>query len=80
MVRYLPTDRGGRRVTVAASRVRSAVRRNRIKRRLRSAYRTYRDDLPPSGDFFIIGRPDAADVPYHELTRSFQKLARALAD
>lgn len=79
MLRYLPTDLRRRRVTVAASRVRSAVRRNRIKRRLRSLYRTHRDDLPPSGDFFIIGRRDAADVPYQDLEDSFQKLAHALA-
>ncbi len=80
MVRYLPNEFGERRMTVAASRVRDAVRRNRIKRRLRHVYQAHRDDLPPSGDFFITGRPDAADVPYQDLSTSFQKLARALAD
>jgi ribonuclease P protein component len=39
-----------------------AVDRNRVKRLLREAFRTYAVDLPPDHDFVVVARPDAREL------------------
>jgi ribonuclease P protein component len=49
---------GPRRAGFAVSRtVRGAVQRNRVKRRLREAYRVSQDAAPPSVELVVVGRP-----------------------
>ena len=49
---------GRRRAGFTVSRtVRGAVRRNRVKRRLREAYRVSQDAAPSSVDLVVVGRP-----------------------
>jgi len=50
-----------RRVGFAVSRqVRGAVKRNRVRRRLREAYRAAREAAPENAAMVVIGRPRAA--------------------
>jgi ribonuclease P protein component len=59
---------GARRVGFAVSRqVRNAVRRNRVRRRLREAYRLTRDVAPASVLLVVIGRPSAFGVEFGAL-------------
>lgn len=44
-----------------------AVVRNRLRRRLRAAYRTNRDRFPAGYDVVIGAKPTAATAPYREL-------------
>lgn len=44
----------------------TAVRRNRIKRRLRAAADT--TELQPGTDYVIIATPEVADAPFDRLT------------
>lgn len=52
----------------------NAVRRNRIKRRLRHAAATL--DLQPGNDYVIIGTSQTGEMPYGDLV---DRLRRALA-
>jgi ribonuclease P protein component len=66
-----------RRVGFAVSRqVRSAVERNRVRRRLREAYRATREAAPACGALVVIGKPSALSEPFKTLT---SEMRRALA-
>ena len=57
MVVLWRASEGPRRVGFAVDRqIRSAVRRNRARRRLREAYRAARDAAPANIDLVVIGR------------------------
>lgn len=61
-----PGRSGPPRVGLVVSRdVRQAVRRNRIKRRLRHAVRALQ--LEPNMDYVIIANPQIEDAPFSEL-------------
>jgi ribonuclease P protein component len=71
----LPNDLGHPRLGISISRrVGSAVRRNRIKRLLREAFRLRRNELPRGYDLVIVVRP-------HEplALAEYEKLLSALA-
>lgn len=55
-----------------------AVRRNRIKRLCREAFRLIRSDVPPGWDFVIIPRM-GADLTLENLKLSLRQLTRRLA-
>ena len=83
-----PAPSEGRvRVAVAVSRkVRGAVRRNRVRRRLREAARTallggdsLAHDLGIGYDVVVIARPAALDAPFPELVASMESVRRCLA-
>jgi ribonuclease P protein component len=57
-----------------------AVRRNRLKRRMREVYRTHKDWFPPGNDYLFQAAPAAADLPYVELVRHAERLCRRLRD
>ncbi len=65
VVLWRPDDpRGMRRAGFTVSRqVRGAVARNRVKRRLREAYRATRGEAPTAVAVVIIGRPGASSAP-----------------
>lgn len=56
----------------------NAVRRNRIRRRLREVYRTNEHRLLPGWDLVIVARVKSVYTSYGELERSFLALARKL--
>ena len=70
---HLPTDAEARVAYAVGRKVGPAVVRNRLRRRLRAAWREL---SPPDGDHLVIAAPDAASLSFSEL-RSL--LERALA-
>ena len=64
-------DEGGVRVGVATSRrIKGAVRRNRVRRRLRAATRLWLagHPFPEAGaDVVLIGREESCEAPFEEL-------------
>ena len=51
-----------------------SVVRNRIKRRLREAFRLHRDELDPRWDIVINPRRTALAAPFTELERALRKV------
>ena len=81
-LRWRPRRDGSIHVGIVVSRkVGNAVVRNRVRRRLREAFRAIvaeRSPLPVGADVIVIARPQAADANYHELRSSLTKaLARS---
>jgi ribonuclease P protein component len=74
------SSNGRRQVGFAASRqVRGAVRRNRVRRRLREAYRNCRPTLPEGIQFVCVGRESAGEGPFIDLRRDMESALRAVA-
>ncbi len=83
IVLVLPNDFEKRRlgITVTKKLEKSAVRRNRMKRRLRAVAR---DVLPKHGvkgyDYILIARPETATRIYTDLKRDLEWCLRKLAE
>jgi ribonuclease P protein component len=63
-------------------RVGKAVRRNYVRRRIREAFRTQKNELPKGLDIICVARPKAADVRCdlaHSLRTLVVRAARGLA-
>ena len=56
----------------------NAVKRNRVRRRIRELYRTNEDRLSPGYDIVVVARTRAVFARYAELERSFLQLMRRL--
>ena len=71
--------RNGRRESrlglTVGTKVGKAVRRNKVRRRLREAYRIHEDGMRPGWDLVVVARVKAAHVPYRQLEKD---LLRAL--
>jgi ribonuclease P protein component len=63
----------------ASRKVGDAVVRNRVKRRIREAFRAQRGLLPPGSDLVVIARPAAAALGGRELAANLAGLLRAEA-
>ncbi len=58
--------------------IRGAVARNRLKRRLREAYRRHKDWFPAGYDYVLQASPAAAGLDYRELCDRAEALTRRM--
>ena len=70
--------KGNRLGFTVSTKVGHAVVRNRIRRRLRESYRLHEDGLAPGCDVVVVARVRCASSDYHQLEKSFLKLADKL--
>ena len=80
LVFVLPqSEPGPARVGVTASRkVGGAVRRNRVKRLVREAFRRHKLLFPSGLDVVFIAKKNAVAVEYDQVVREIEKLCRKL--
>ena len=60
--------------------VRGAVARNRIKRRLREAYRLSRTAVAADIALVFVGRPAVSEAPFPEIVREIHGAVGAIAE
>ena len=70
--------KGNRLGFTVSTKVGHAVVRNRVRRRLREIYRLNEDQLRGGCDVVVVARTRAASSGYHQLEKSFLKLADKL--
>ena len=56
------------------TKVGKAVRRNKVRRRIREAYRIHENQMTPGWDIVVVGRVRSAFAPYAELERDLLRL------
>ena len=71
-------QRSNRLGLTVSTKVGCAVVRNRIRRRLREIYRLHEDRLSLGCDVVVVARVRAASSDYHQLEKSFLRLADKL--
>ncbi len=55
----------------------NAVKRNRIRRRLKEALRVHAaDDMAPGNDYVIVGREEVASAPFAEIAAELSRRIR----
>ncbi|MHB0867992.1 MAG: ribonuclease P protein component [Chloroflexota bacterium] len=59
-----------------SKRIGKAVTRNRVKRLIREAARSYLPSLPPGRDLVFIARPAAAEADFEQVGRAVETLLR----
>lgn len=70
----------GRRAGFAVSRqVRGAAQRNRVRRRIREAYRQVRGQIAPGVELVVVARASVATRPFGDLVQDMRRLAESLA-
>ncbi len=60
-------------LAVSGKRLGNAVKRNRMRRLLRAAFRTGKDELPHGYDLALIARSGILETPWRELKASVKK-------
>lgn len=56
------------------TKVGKAVRRNKVRRRIREAYRIHEEAMAPGYDLVVVARIRAAHAPYGEIERDLLRL------
>ena len=56
------------------TKVGKAVKRNKVRRRIREAYRIHEHQMNPGWDLVVVARVKAAFVPYSQLERDLLRL------
>lgn len=64
-------------ISIGRKKVRRAVRRNRIKRLLREAFRLSRDELPAGVDLVVV--PRGPDLTFDQAREALPRLSQAVA-
>ena len=78
LVLYVRPTESGRRVGVTAGRgLGGAVIRNRVKRRLREAYRRIEGRLCATGDIVLVARAGVAAAAFTQIMREMEALCAA---
>lgn len=54
----------------------SAVRRNRVRRRLKALYNFYEEAILGSADLIFLGKKSMIDAPWDELQQSMRRVLR----
>ncbi|MDA8204479.1 MAG: ribonuclease P protein component [Thermaerobacter sp.] len=54
----------------------TAVKRNRVRRRLRALYSAYADAVDGCGDLIFVGKKSMIDAPWDQLQRSIARVLR----
>ncbi len=71
-VHLLPNALGSTRLGLSVSKkVGGAVKRNKVRRRLKEIFRSSMKNLPDDADFVISARPPAAEASFEELNDEF---------
>lgn len=76
LVRALPCAKRkdqGRMAAVAGKKLGGAVQRNRMRRRLRAAFRTHREQLPEGWDYALVARRGLLEAAWPDLVRDMEK-------
>ncbi len=68
------TDRPRQALFVVSRKVGGAVVRNRVRRRLREAYRSLLDRLPPGCQVAVVAQPPAAEASFRTLRDELQRV------
>ncbi|MCL2000360.1 MAG: ribonuclease P protein component [Planctomycetes bacterium] len=77
VVRALANGGGNNRVAVVAGKsLGGAVKRNRLRRRLRAAYRLQKANLPNGWDLVFLARPGLSEVKWPEVVRNLAEAVR----
>lgn len=73
---YVRRNRSGqtRLGLTVGTKVGKAVRRNKVRRRMRAAYQLHESQMTPGWDIVIVARVRAAYAPYAELERDLLRL------
>jgi ribonuclease P protein component len=78
-VHVLPNTVGKPRLGLSVSKkVGTAVKRNRVRRRLKTIFRSSATNLPDNLDFVVSARPAAAEASSEELNEEFLRALRKL--
>ena len=79
VVRFVPNGRDHDRFGISTGRrLGGAVRRNRVRRRLREILRHAPHDTGHGWDILIVVRPPAVDASFDELRTALERLLRSV--
>ena len=82
LARALPGETAeGRVAVVAGKKLGNAVKRNRLRRRLRAAYRMQKEAFPPGWDIVLVARAGLLEAKWLDVTKEVElAVGRALTD